>query len=120
MGRYIECQVGREYEIVWKYGFGVQNSEMMRIHTELGLGEYHLIQYDEEEYQYVPEDEMDVDGDILILDRKDIPKLKEQIQLCKGKEKTEADQWYIGMLEAICNFMVEHPEQDQFVFEGEF
>ena len=51
MGRYINCKIGNDYEIVWKYGLGVQASEMNRISIELGIGEYHLIRYMDEESQ---------------------------------------------------------------------
>ena len=47
MGRYITCKVGNEYKNVWKYGLGIQASEMHRVNTELGIGEYHPIQYED-------------------------------------------------------------------------
>jgi hypothetical protein len=134
VGRYINCKIDDEYETVWKYGFGVQSSEMHRISTELGIGEYHLIRYlddesDEEDdgnlkYEYVPEAPTnsvnDVDGDILILDRSDVEKLEEQIQSLKKADMTNANEWFIAMVEAIRDFIVEHSEQDRFIFEGEF
>jgi hypothetical protein len=133
MGRYIECKIGNEYETVWKYEFGVQDSEMHRISTELGIGEYHMVRhvYDESDkdggedvkYEYVSEDyedHMDVDGDVLILTRSDIEKLEMQIQSLKKADASNADEWFIGMTEAIRDFIIEHSEQDRFVFEGEF
>jgi len=54
------------------------------------------------------------------LSRSDIQKLEQQIQLLKKSAKTYEDEWYIAMLEAIRNFMTEHPDQDKLVFEGEF
>jgi hypothetical protein len=137
VGRYINCKIGDEYETVWKYGFGVQNSEMHRITTELGIGEYHVIRYiydDETEecnpnlYEYVPKDrievdengDLNVDGDILILSRSDLEKLEEQIQSLKKTDLSEGNEWFIAMIEAIRDFIVEHSEQDRFVFAGEF
>ncbi|MDJ0724204.1 MAG: hypothetical protein QNJ38_03745 [Prochloraceae cyanobacterium] len=125
MGRYINCQIGDEYEIVWKYGFGVQNSEMHRINTELGIGQYHLIRYledenEDDEYEYLSEAETDVDGDILILSKGDVQKLEEQLELLKNSDRGDRDKWFIAMLEAIINFIREHSEQDTFIFEGEF
>ncbi len=43
MSRYIECKFDSGYQIVWKYKLGEQASEMCRISTELGVGEYHQI-----------------------------------------------------------------------------
>jgi hypothetical protein len=130
MGRYIGCKIGDEYETVWKYGFGVQDSEMNRISTELGIGEYHMVRhvYDESEeddgedvkYEYVSEEHMDVDGDVLILTRSDIERLEMQIQSLKKADASNADEWFIAMTEAIRDFIIEHSEQDRFVFEGEF
>jgi hypothetical protein len=125
MGRYISCKIGEEYETVWKYGFGVQNSEMYRICEELGIGEYYWVRYsgteEDPQYEYVSEDEMeDVDGDILILNRQDLDKLEQKIHLLKNSTPADTDQWFIAMLETIRDFMREHSEQDQFIFEGEF
>ena len=130
MGRYINCKIGDKYEIVWKYGLGVQASEMRRISTELDIGEYHLIRYMDDEseeegednfkYEYVPEDQTDVDGDVLILSRSDVEKLKIQIQSLKKADTSNANGWFIAMTEAIRDFMVEHLEQDSFIFEGDF
>ena len=116
MGRHIECKIGGNYEMVWKYGFGVQDSEMNRISTELGIGEYHLIRYVENEsqegeegvnYEYVPEDQTDGDGDILILSRSDVEKLEVQIQSLKKVDASNTNEWFIAMTEAIRDFMVE-------------
>jgi hypothetical protein len=128
VGRYINCKIGNEYEIVWKYGFGVQDSEMYRIATELGIGEYHLIRYVDDEngkeddfiIEYVLEDQTDVDGDVLILSRSDLGKLEEQIQALRKTNLTNSDEWFVAMLEAIQDFIVEHSEQERFIFEGEF
>ena len=126
MGRYINCKIGNKYEMVWKYGLGVQDSEMHRISTELGIGEYHLIRYMDDEseedlkYEYVLEDQTDVDGDILILSRSDVEKLEVQIESLKKADMANANEWFIAMTEAIRDFIVEHSEQDRFVFEGEF
>jgi hypothetical protein len=98
MGRYINCEVNGESETVYKYVLGIQISEMHRISTELGIGEYHLIRnayneddYENEEddaqkpaYEYVDEQSDDVDGDILILRRSDIEKLNENIDVLEA------------------------------------
>ena len=132
--RYISCQIGEEYIDVWKYRFGVQNSEMHRVSTELGIGEYHMIRYvdnkDDDDnddpqlkYEYISEDETefdDIDGDILILSRSDLEKLDQQIKLLKKSESTEENKWFIAMLEAIRDFTFEYPQKNQFIFEGEF
>lgn len=91
MGRYINCEVNGESNEVYKYAFGDQPSEMYRISTELGIGEYHLIKYayndEDEEYdeaptiEYIDEQSEEVEGDILILVRSDIEKLNEQIKI---------------------------------------
>lgn len=127
MGRYINCKIADKYEMVWKYAFGEQNSEMYRISKELAVGEYHLIRYTEDSYEYVSEDdcifsenEMNVDGDILILRKNDIEKLQQQIQRLKHSDLGTDNQWFIAMVEGIINFMIEHSEQNNFIFEGEF
>jgi hypothetical protein len=95
MDRYIECMIDDEYETVWKYGLGVQNSEMSRINTELGIGEYHLIRYIDDDvdikYEYLSENHAyeDIDGDILILHRNDFKKLEMQIQSLKKSDVTD-------------------------------
>lgn len=125
MGRYIECKIGDEYKIVWKYGFGTQASEMHRINTELGIGEYHLIRYEDDDeseslkYVYTTEHN-DCDGDLLILNKSDLDLLEKNIKLLKESDKTASDEWYIAMLEAIVDFIREHSTQTQFMLEGEF
>jgi hypothetical protein len=127
MGRYINCKIAGKDEMVWKYVFGEQNSEMYRISEELAIGEYHLIRYTEESYEYVSEDDctfsedgINVDGDVLILHQRDIEKLQQQIQRLKNSDQRTDNQWFIAMVESIINFMIEHSSQDDFIFEGEF
>jgi len=104
---------------------------MYRISTELGIGEYHLIGYvhnEDEEYsdsgtiEYIDEPSEDVEGDILILMRSDIPKLTEQISLLKAglDNREDEEEFYIAMIESICSFMNEHSQLDKFTFIGEF
>jgi ADP-dependent phosphofructokinase/glucokinase len=127
MGRYIDCLVNGELKTVWKYVFGVQASEMGRIYHELGLGDYKYIISKEYEtdnsgktintiYEYSKEMNY-IMGDELTLTREDLKELNDWIEILKNENK---DQWYIAMLEAIRNFMFEHPEQQKFIFEGEF
>jgi hypothetical protein len=132
MGRYISCKIGDEYEVVWKYEFGVQASEMYRINDELDIGEHHLIRYvddDDEDtdprYEYVFEGQSDgdddrVDGDILILHQSDIAKLDTQLELLRKPDLSEEDELFIAMIEAIRDFISEHSAQDKFILEGEF
>lgn len=134
MGRYINCEVNGESETVYKYVLGVQISEMHRISTELGIGEYHLFRYayneddDENEeddaqkpaYEYVDEQSDDVDGDILILRRSDIGNLNENIDILEANKKDEEDEFYIAMIKAIRYFMIRYLNQEKFVFVGEF
>jgi hypothetical protein len=128
MGRYINCKIGNEHEIVWKYRFGVQASDLHRISTELGIGEYHLIRYvdpkskkeDEDfDYKYVTEDLTDAYGDVLILSRSDVEKLDTQIQALKEVSTSDTNSLFIAMTEAIRYFMVKNSERDRFIFEGE-
>ena len=139
MGRYISCKVGSEYETVWKYGLGIQNSDMYRISSELGIGEYHMIRYrepDEESdgdaasYDYITDapfseetaidDWEDIDGDILILNKADIVALDCHLQRLQQLPEAHANRWFVGMIAAIRDFMVNHSDQDRFIFEGEF
>lgn len=142
MGRYIQCQINGEFEIVWKYGLGAQPSEMYRIYEELGVGEYHPVlynykfsqneedqdgltyeyEYDDEDgltYEYVETGQV-ADGDILILNRKDIEELKKWLEVLKQDSEKSKDTWFIAMIEAIKNFMLRYPHQEEFVLEGEF
>ncbi|MFB2920729.1 MULTISPECIES: hypothetical protein [Aerosakkonema] len=127
MGRYINCFVGGEGKIVWKYGFGVQKSEMHRIYDELGIGEYKLVKdvdYQENNlekitnriYEYT-DDWREADCDVLILTRSDIVKLDEKLAILEAESN---DRWYIGMIQAIRDFMIKHPNLEEFVFEGEW
>jgi len=105
---------------------------MYRIATELGIGEYHLIGYvhnEDEEYsdsgtiEYIDEPSEDVEGDILILLRSDIPKLTEQISILTADldhKKDKEEEFYLAMIESIRNFMNQHPKLDKFTFIGEF
>ncbi|MEG4292330.1 hypothetical protein Q5692_25355 [Microcoleus sp. C2C3] len=130
MGRYIECKINGEFEYVWKYVLGGQPSEMYRIYEELGVGEDHPVRYryefskneeDEDDltYEYV-ETRQVADGDILILNRKDIEELKIWLELLKQDSEKTKDRWFISMVEAIKNFMLRYPHQEEFVLEGDF
>ncbi|WP_332978974.1 hypothetical protein [Microcoleus sp. A003_D6] len=130
MGRYIECKINGELENVWKYVFGAQPSEMYRIYEELGVGEYHPVRYryefsenekDEDDltYEYV-ETRQVAEGDILILNRKDIEELKTWLEVLKQDSEKSKDTCFISMVEAIKNFMLRYPHQEEFVLEGEF
>jgi hypothetical protein len=140
MGRYISCKVGDEYETVWKYELGVQSSEIYRISSELGIGEYHMIRYREPDkgdngenaagYDYITDapfseeiaidDWEDIDGDILILKKTDVIALDQHLQRLQQLPEAHAHHYFLGMIVAIRNFMVNHSDQDQFIFEGEF
>ena len=118
MGRYIECKINGKLEYVWKYVLGGQLSEMYRIQEELGVGEYHPVPYCYE-FSKNEEDEDDLtdeyvetrqvaDGDILILNRKDIEELKIWLELLKQDSEKTKDRWFISMVEAIKNFMLRY------------
>jgi len=123
MGRYISCLVNQEYETVWKYGFATQNSEMGRIYEEFGMGEYYWVSYrltddGELDCEYLSEGDMEAEGDILILCRDDEKKLSQKIEQWNGENEEDNDFW--EMVKAIRDFMIEFPEQDKFIFEGDF
>ena len=129
MGRYIECKINGKLEYVWKYGFGAP-SEMYRSYEELGVGEYHPVRY-RYEFSENEEDEDDLtyeyaetrqvaDGDILILNRKDIEGLKIWLEVLKQDSEKSKDTCFISMVEAIKNFMLRYPHQEEFVLEGWF
>ncbi len=60
------------------------------------------------------------DGDILILNRKDIEELKIWLELLKQDSEKSKDRSFIWMVEAIKNFMLRYPDQEEFVLEGWF
>ena len=129
MGRYIECKINGKLEQVWKQGFGVP-SEMYRINEELGVGEYHPVRYryefseneeDEDDLNYkYAETRQVADGDILILNSKDIEELKIQLELLKQDSEKSKDRSFIWMVEAIKNFMLRYRDREEFVLEGWF
>ena len=128
MGRYIECKINGEFKNVWKYVLGVQPSEMF--YEELGVGEYHPVRYcyefseneeDEDDLTYkYAETRQVADGDILILNRKDIEELKIWLEVLKQDSEKSKDTCFISMVEAIKNFMLRYPHQEEFVLEGWF
>jgi hypothetical protein len=77
---------------------------MYRVSTELGIGEYHQINALE---------------DRLLLGRNDLEKLEAQIQTLQEALTDNADNRFIAMVEAFRDCIVENPEQDQFIFEGD-
>ena len=125
MSRYICCYIDGQWHDVWKYKLGVQPSEMYRIYEELGIGEYHpvgisyktitskFITTDSYEYQ---ESRSGCSHDILILKKEDIPKLNLQLERLKNNDM---EKFYCDMIKSICVFMILHPEQKEFIFEGE-
>ncbi|MGL5080300.1 MAG: hypothetical protein ACRC8A_02320 [Microcoleaceae cyanobacterium] len=146
MGRYIECIAKEQWEIVWKYGFEPQNSEMHRIPQELGLGQYRWVGAVCEEKQEVEElaalgmtefwpmefyedgqltvsyvfyiDQIEkAIGDELRLTRLDFAPLGQQLEGLKQQRNYEP---FVLMVEALWNFMNAHPNQEEFFFEGEF
>lgn len=127
MGRYISCKINGQWELVWKYGFGTQSSEMYRIHEELGVGEYHpvCIQYQEtpagklRSYAYL-DTRRGADGDILILRRADIEALGEWLDILSEMCERQKDPWFVAMIEAIQTFVHLHADQEEFLLEGEF
>lgn len=129
MGRFIHCRINGEWKSVWKYRFAIQPSEMGRIYHELGLGEYKYIvgkEYEKDgsgniikiinKYSDNPIGAM---ADEIKLTRSDVPELNDWIEILKDEIKRDSDKWYIAMLEAIIKFMIEHPDRQEFIFEGE-
>jgi hypothetical protein len=113
---------------------GGQPSEMYRIHEELGLGKYYPIRN-----TYVNgdrgllaiceylESRIEADGDILILNRKDIQELGQWLDLLREdcntrKEHSDYHKYecYVSMIDAIYNFATSHLDREEFIFEGEF
>ncbi|BAY85910.1 hypothetical protein NIES267_54160 [Calothrix parasitica NIES-267] len=88
-----------ERKIVWKYRFGSQPSEMHRIYDDLGIGKY---------------SSNNSNLDELILNRSDIEKLEKEIIELEDNPSN-----FLDMLEAIRDFMFRHPEQNEFILEGE-
>ena len=95
---------------------------MHRIHTEFGLGRYRQVRSErkEGENQWIkveagPDDF--VEGDELTLRRSDLAELEEYRAVLKEEDEESPFFW---MIEAICDFMKARPEQDVFVFDGEF
>ncbi len=124
-------------DCVYKYSFG-QPSEMYRIHEELGIGKYHPIRNNyvrgDEGFINIPEyleSRIEADGDILILNRKDIQELGQWLDLLREdcnarKEHYDYHKYecYVSMIEAIYSFAfdlaISHPDRKDFIFEGEF
>jgi hypothetical protein len=127
MGRHINCKIDGKWEMVWRYSFGGQTSEMFRIHEELGIGEYYpvCINYVEGKngiscsYEYL-ETRKGAQADILILRQKDVPALEEWVEVLSEISKSDQEKWFAGMIEAIHSFMLRHADQDEITFEGEF
>ena len=127
MGRYINCKIDGEWEIVWKYVFGAQSSEMYRIHEDLGLGEYHPVCIEDRKdengeylYQYV-ESRSAADYDILILKQDDVVELNEWIEVLEGDTSlNKKNKHFIAMLKAMRNFMLARADREEIVFKGEF
>ncbi len=103
MSRLIGCEINSDCQVVWQYRFGCA-SDMERINTELGIGEYHQINALE---------------DRLILARNELEKLEAQIQTLKEAASVNEDRRFIVMVEAFRDCIVANPEQDQFIFEGD-
>jgi hypothetical protein len=129
MGRYICCTVYSEDKTVLKYGSD-QKSEMHRINTEFNIGEFQMIQSDIDigdnndtglTYKYVSGNPSEIhrDVDILTLNRSDIKKLELQIQSIRASQLTTEKWLFLGVVVTIRDFIVEHPEQDEFIFVGD-
>jgi len=123
VGRWIECKINGQRENVWKYVFGLQPSEMYRIYEELEIGEYHPVRFvysqgfSQRTYEYL-KTRREADADILILNRGNIEEINEWIEVLKEVRLCGRDKWLAPMMEAIRDFMIKYPEQEEFVFEG--
>lgn len=161
MGRHVNEVITGKW--VWKYCFAEQASEQSRIVDEIGVGE---MEYPLDRSPYCDEKSGENDkcpdgcegescpfnGDILTIDRKEIPRMKEwlekqhaedkmavynvymKLQYPSGgipfsdveelrewrKENGLGDIYFVLMVKAYVGFMEQHPEIDQFSFEGEY
>jgi hypothetical protein len=70
-------------------------------------------------YEYVETGQV-ADGDILILNRKDIEELKIWLEVLKQDSEKSKDTCFISIVEAIKNFMLRYRHQEEFVLEDEF
>ncbi|MEM9215515.1 MAG: hypothetical protein AAGD25_14365 [Cyanobacteria bacterium P01_F01_bin.150] len=125
MSRYIECEIDGKSKIVYKY-LSSQPCEACRIYEEFGIGKYHFFWWDYEDagedegqpcYKYLPT-RQGADGDVLILNRENLEALSSCLETLKADVSQAAR--YIWMIEAICDFMLKHPHQEEFTFESEF
>lgn len=103
MSRLIGCETNSGCQIVWQYRLGCP-SDMYRINTELGIGEYCQTNALE---------------DRLILARNELKKLEAQLQMLKEAATVNEDRRFIAMVEAFRDCMVANPKQDQFIFESD-
>ncbi len=73
---------------------------MHLIYDELRIGKYAL--------------KSDANEDILILNRSDIEKFEKEIDRLQENPSN-----FLDMIEAIRDFMLRHPEKNEFILEGE-
>lgn len=103
MSRLIGFETNSGCQIVWQYRLGFP-SDMYRINTDLGLGEYCRT---------------NPFKDRLILAKNELEKLEAQIQTLKEAAAVDEDRHFIAMVEAFRDCIVANPEQDRFIFEGD-
>jgi hypothetical protein len=119
MGRLVTCGD----EIVWKYVFGEQNSEIYRVSEEVGVGYHAFIKYghdpmEDEEVSYVEVDPSkdEFEADILRLKKSDLKKLRVFIekntkkpslfQRILGKKPNE--DFFVSMIAAFADYVEKH------------
>lgn len=126
MSRYIRTKVGGKRQHVYKYLFGVQESEMHRISLEYGVGEYKWFKhlgYDEETGESILEETSNPRESFtgeLHLEENDLPHLKSLVERLEYLDSLwDRDNFFTDMARAILDFaetQVEFP----IVLEDEF
>ena len=116
MGRLVTCND----QIIWKYVFGEQNSEIYRVPEEVGVGVHSLIAYEYDQTQIdgkwpfkkVDPRTEEFEADVLELSRGDIPKIEKYLVEHGGGH-------FCDMLRAFVVFMKDDGGE-HFQFFGEF
>ena len=123
MGRYVTCGE----DIVWKYRFGVQPSELYRIEEELGVGKHFLFATEIDrssqdgfrrrliEKGNVTEYD-DIEGDLLVLRKSDLSDLERHVERL-AKDEPEED--FTQMIRRIRDYLAS-ATSDVVELKGEF
>ncbi len=125
MGRLVTC--GKD--IVWKYVFGEQNSEIYRVPEDVGVGEHVFIKYThdpmrDEVVTYIEVDpsKEEFEADILRLKIKDLPILRKYVSentsyipwYSKIFGKKPKEDYFVIMLAAFADYIESHGDVELF------